>query len=265
MFANEAGMLRNLRLTRYFLLGVLTLGLLHVVGCAAGNPYQSGTFERGQFFHENNRHTEAVASLETFVRYHPTDSLAPRAQYLKALSYMGMKEYPLAVVELQILAKDYPTSDLIEDAMFQEGMCYFKQVSNPERDVSGALNARRQFVKFSQTYPQSEHMDEVIATMQDISDIMVRKRLAQVNVFKQLKRDEAVLVTLEGVLEKEANSRLLDEVLMTLGESAMRVGKDRQAREMFSRLVNEYPESRFKDRARKHLDNLLASVEPRKD
>ncbi len=247
------------RLLRLWLGSILLLAFLAVVGCGVSNPYSSGTFERGEFYYQNGNYTEAVAALETFVRYNPTDSLAAQAQFLKAMSYMDLKEYPLAAVEFQILVKDYPTSELVEDAHFQEGLSYFKQVDGPERDVTGALEARRHFLKFSQMYPQSPHMDEVIATMQDISDIMVQKRLKQVQVFRQLKRDEAILVTLEGVLDREANSRLLDEVLFVRGEAAMRLGKDRLAREMFSRLVREYPESRFHDRARDDLDELMGS------
>ncbi len=244
------------RLLGLWLLAVFLLGALAMAGCGAANPFSAGTFERGRFFHEKGNHTEAVAALETFVRYNPTDSLAAQAQFLKAMSYMEMKEYPLAVVELQILVKDYPTSELVEEAHFQEGMAYFKQVTSPERDISGALEARRHFIRFAQTYPQSPHMDEVIRTMQDISDLMVQKQLKQVHVFKQLKRYEAVLVTLEGVLETEANSRLLDEVLFVRGQAAMKLGKDRLAREMFGRLVREYPESRFHKSAKKSLNEL---------
>ena len=255
--ANRTGTLTRIpHLLSLWLMAVLILGALALTGCGAGNPYASGTFDRGLFFHENGNHTEAVAALETFVRYNPTDSLAAQAQFLKAMSYMEMKEYPLAIVELQILAKDYPTSELVEEAHFQEGMAYFKQVTSPERDVSGALEARRHFIKFAQTYPQSEHMDEVIQTMQDISDLMVQKRLKQVHVFSQLKRYEAVLVTLEGVLDREANSRLLDEVLFVRGEAALKLGQERLAREMFSRLVREYPESRFHDDARRALETM---------
>lgn len=253
------------RLLQIWWVALISLAAAALVGCAPGNPHAPGTYARGLLFHEQGRHTEAVASLETFVRYNPTDSLAAQAQFLKAMSYMEMKEYPLAAVELQILVKDYPTSDLVEEAQFMEGMAYFNQVRGPERDVSGALEARRHFLQFAQTYPQSKHMDEVISTMQDISDLMVEKRLKQVHVFRQLKQDEAVLVTLEGVLEKEANSRLLDQVLFERGRAAARLDRDRLAREMYSRLVREYPESRYVKQAQSALDDLLPGGEGQDD
>ncbi len=180
---------------------VSVLAVLVLSGCGAGNPYPAGSYERGMLFVEQEKYPEAISSLEAFVRHSPTDTLAAEAQYQKGMTYMNMEEYPLAVVEFQILAKDYPTSDRVEDAMFQEGNAYYRQVGGVERDITGAHEARLQFLKFSQTYPQSKHMDDVISTMRDISDLMVLKRLKQVHVFHQLKRYEAVVMTLGMVLE----------------------------------------------------------------
>jgi len=79
--------------------------------------------------------------------------------------------------------------------------------------------------------------------MRDISDLMVNKRLEQVHVFRQLKRYEAVVMTLGLVLEEEANSRLIDRVLFERGEGAIRIADYDTAAEMYERLIQNYPES----------------------
>ncbi len=232
-----------------------------ISGCGAGNPFPAGSFERGMLFVEQEKFPEAIGSLEAFVRHSPTDTLAAEAQYQKAITYIKMEEYPLAVVELQILVKDYPTSGRVEDAMFEQGMAYYKQIGGVERDITGAYEARLQFLKFSQTYPQSKHMDDVIATMRDISDLLVLKRLKQVHVFRQLKRYEAVVMTLGLVLEEEANSRLLDRVLWERGEGALRIGEYDTAAEMYERLIQNYPESEYHKSAQDALRELDESLE----
>ncbi|MCP4293474.1 MAG: outer membrane protein assembly factor BamD [bacterium] len=231
-------------------------GFLFLVGCGASNPHASGTYERGMLFVEQEKYPEAISALEAFVRHNPTDEKAAEAQYQKALTYLNMEEYPLAVVEFQIMVKDYPTSSRIEDAMFQEGLAYYKQVGKVERDITGAYEARLHFLKFSQTYPQSEHMDEIISTMRDISDLMVMKRLQQVHVFRQLKRYEAVVMTLGIVLEEEANSRLLDRVMWERGQGAEKLGDYDTAEEMYQRLVQDFPESVFRQDALKAIKDL---------
>lgn len=241
-------------LSALWLTCLLTLGLAFFAGCGAGNPFPRGSYERGALFAEQHKYPEAVASLEAFVRHNPADSLAAEAQFLKGMTYMQMKEYPLAAVEFQILAKDYPTSDKVEDAAFQEAMAYYHQVGRVERDVTGALEARLHLLKFSQAYPQSSHMDEVISVMRDISDLMVTKRLKQAQVYDQLKKYDAVVLTLGQVLEDEANSRLLDQVLWVRGQAAEKTGQEGLARDMYQRLVKDFPESEYRTAAQRKID-----------
>ena len=235
---------------------ILLLGVGLLGGCGASNPYPKGTFERAQFYVENENHLEAVAALESFVRYNPTDSLAAEAQYLKAMVYMDTGEYPLAAVEFQILRKDYPTCNRIEDSYFQEGVAYFSQVGRIERDVTGALEARLQFLKFSQEFPTSSYMPEVIDYMQQISDLMVRKRLQQAKVFRQLGRWEAVETTLGIALEEEGASTLIDQVIWERARAAARLWHFEIATEMYGLLINDYPDSKYASRARSALDEM---------
>ncbi len=251
-------------LVTVWLAAIVILTAIFFSGCGAGNPFPSGSYERGVLFRDQEKYPEAVSALEAFVRHNPTDSLAADAQYLKGLSYMEMEEYPLAVVEFQILIKDFPTSPRVEDAMFQQGMAYYQQVGRVERDITGAHEARLHFLKFSQLYPQSPHMDDVISTMQDISDLMVLKRLEQVHVFRQLKKPDAVVMVLGEVLKNEANSRLLDRVLWERGQAAEKVDDPDTAEEMYQTLVRDYPESEYREdanRALRHLDEASSDEE----
>lgn len=237
-----------------FLAALLAAGLL-AAGCGTGNPYPPGSYERGQFFAERENYPEAVLALESFVRHNPTDSLAAGAQYLKAMSTMKMKEFPLAAVEFQILRKDYPTSPLVEDAFFQEGVAYYGQVGRVERDITGALDARRHFQQFLTRYPDSQLRPEVDSYLQKISDLVVRKRLRQCKVFKQLKRPEAIALTLDSVLDAEPRSSLIDEVLWQRAKIAEKLGDAADARPYYQRLVDQYPESDHADEARAELSD----------
>jgi len=226
------------------------------IGCAGKNPHPVGSFERGVFFAEQGKDLEAIGAFENFVRHNPTDSLAADAQYRKALTYMEMNEYPLAAVELQILRKDYPTSPLVEDALFEEGKAYLFQVGRVERDLTGAYEARLHFMNFSQEYPDSPHMSEVVEYMQQISDLMVRKRLEQVQVYGQLKRYGAIAVVLDDVLKDEAGSSLVPRVLWERGQVAERLDDPDTAADMYEKLIQQFPDSDYRDRAAAALTKL---------
>jgi outer membrane assembly lipoprotein YfiO len=234
----------------------LCLLLVLLAGCAAKNPHPTGTYERGVFFSEQGKDVEAVAALESYIRANPTDSLASEAQYIKGMTYMDMNEYPLAAVEFQILRKDYPTSNRVEDALYQEGVAYLEQVGRIERDITGAYEARLHFLKFSQQYPNSEHMPEVSGYMADISDLMVRKRMEQIKIYKQLKRYSAVAIILDDVLIEEAGSTLIPDVLWERAMVARKlVDPDMEAR-MYERLITEFNDSNYTKKAEKNLRKL---------
>ncbi|RKZ19555.1 hypothetical protein DRQ50_01805 [bacterium] len=233
-------------------LGILIL----LAGCGLHNPYPVGSFERGAYYAEHGNNLEAIPALESFVRHNPTDSLAPEAQYLKGMTYMATAEFPLAAVEFQILRKDYPVSDRVEDALFMEGEAYLSQVGHVSRDMTGAHQARLHFVRFMEEYPSSSHLPAVEERLQEISDMMVRKRLGQVKVYRQLGRHQAAALALDDILRFEAGSNLIDDVIWERARTAGKLEDEATAGDMYQRLINEYPDSRHTESARKALMDL---------
>lgn len=237
----------------------LAAGLLLLAaaaGCGLHNPYPVGSFERGAYYAERGNNVEAVAALESFVRHNPADSLAAEAQYLKGTTYLDMGEHPLAAVEFQILRKDYPTSGRVEDAFFQEGMAYFNQVGRVQRDLTGAYDARAHFRRFLEAFPRSARVPQVHEKLQEISDLLVQKRLSQIKVYRQLGRHEAVAVTLDDVLVTEAGSSLIDQVLWERARTARKLGDTATETRMYERLVSEFPETGAGKRAARALRGL---------
>lgn len=234
----------------------LAAGVIVMSGCAAKNPYANGTFDRATFFAEQGKEVEAVSAFEAFIRQNPTDSLAAEAQYQKGLAYMAMGEYPLAAVELQILRKDYPNSSRVEDALFEEGVAYLNQVGRIERDITGAYEARLHFLKFTQEYPNSEHMPQVLDYMEEIADLMVQKRLEQVKVYLQLRRYQAVAITLDDALIEEAGSSLIPEVMWERASVAKKLDDPDTAARMYERLITEYPDTKYSKKAGGALKSL---------
>jgi outer membrane protein assembly factor BamD len=220
-----------------------------------------GTYEHAEFFSSRGKHHEAVDAFDSFIRRNPTDSLAAKAQYLKALSYMEIKEYPLAAVELRILRKDYPNSHLIEDAFYQEGVAYVKQVGRIQRDVSGAYEARSHFRGLLEQYPQTKYAPQIKEHLQHISDMIVRKRLGAADVYRHLGRFDAAGLVLESALTEESESRLLDKVLIMRAEVALKAGQLEAAERAYRRLLEEYPESDHAASAQAGLDKLTSADE----
>jgi len=227
------------------LLGALTVLLLAMLlsGCGATNPYPPGSYDRALAFQENGKHHEAVAAYSAFLRRSPTDSLAARAQFEKAMSYMEVKEYPLAAVELQILRQEYPTSDFVEHAVFEEANAFYRQVGRIERDITPAYDARYRYQTFLESYPVSSYVPEARERIVDISDMIVLKRLKQLSVYKRLGRNGAVAVTLDRLVEAEPLSRLRPDVMLRRARLARDTDDHDIALDLAARIMDEYPVS----------------------
>ncbi len=250
------------RRSRTVVLSLLALaGWALLSGCGTTNPYPTGSYDRGVFFRDRGNHLQAVHELETFVRQNPTDSLAAQAQYLKALSYLELKEYPLAIVELQILRKDYPTSALIAESYFQEGVAQFQQVGRVERDISGVYKARERFDHYVLAYPDAPHAGEARQYLLKISDIIVQKQLNAAEVFRHIGQLDAVTMVLENVLKAEPSSGLTDMVLLRLGKNYEKLREPEKAAEVYQRLVTEFPDSHLRRQAERGLDRVNKRLE----
>lgn len=231
-------------------------------GCGMSNQFPVGSYERAQTFQEAGKHREAVDAYSAFLRRSPTDSLAAQAQFEKAQSYLASKEYPLAAVELQILRQEYPTSEWVEQALFEEARAHFLEVGKVQRDVTPALEARVLFTSFLRAYPASPLVPEAQAHLVKISDLLVRKEFGAIRVYRQLKRREAVAISLDRLLLEEPLTTLRDEVLIRRARLAVELDEPDVARRTCEQLQADHPQSRFVGEARRILNGLPAPAAP---
>lgn len=222
-------------------------------GCGTSNPHALGSFARAQTFRDAGKHQEAVDAYGAFLRRSPTDSLAALAQYEKALSYMELQEFPLAVVEFQILRQEYPTSELAEAAAYQECVALLGQIHGIERDITPAHEAREKLLVFLRTYPESSFAEEARAHLVEISDLVVRKQMRSVKLYRRLKKPASAAIVLDRLLATERRSTLLPRVLLARADAARVQGLDAEADGFLRTLLDEYPDSQEASRARSRL------------
>ena len=230
-----------------------------IVGCGGSNPHALGSYDRALAFSQDGKHQEAADAYGLFLRRSPTDSLAAQAQFDKARSYMELREYPMAVVEFQILRQEYPTHALVQEAMFQECESKFLQVGRIERDMTPGFEARDSYLSFLRTYPMSPWRSAVDARLVEISDMVVNKQLKSVDLYRRMKKHESAAIVLDRLIESERKSTLRDHLIRERALTAEKLDDTETAVEHWERLIEEHPESSYADEAGERLERLRST------
>jgi len=237
--------------------GILLLAFLFLAGCSgAYSGMPSGSFERGEAKFEDESWYDAVEDLRLFIRRSPTDPRAPQAQYMIATSRYKDEDYPVAAVEFEILRNDYPTSDLVDDAWFMQGMCYVQQVPKIELDQTPTRQAVQHFVRYLRENPGGKHREEAEKELDKLNLHLDQKSMAAAQLYRRLRRWRAAAVTADAFLELRPDSELRPEMLLLAGEAHTQTVQWDRARAVYESFLQEYPDHDGVKDARKGLEKI---------
>ena len=79
---------------------------------------------------------------------------------------------------------------------------------------------REKLLGFLRTYPDSEYADEARGLLTEISDLVVRKQMRSVDLYRRLKKPESAAIVMDRLLTTERRSTLLPRVLLARAEVA---------------------------------------------
>lgn len=219
--------------------GLLLLGL---GACAhPGKDLPVGSYERGVAELEGEHYLDAIEDLKLFLRRNPTDELADDAQFAVAQAYQRSGDHAVAAVEYEILRKDFPTSELAEEAFYQEGMCYVEQVPPIELEQSATRRALAHFQRYLAEYPDGERHGDAQEQIDQLSRHLDRKELEAARLYARLGNWRAVEVTLAASLAAGTGSELRPDMLLLRGRALRKLDREEEARAVFRELVEQHP------------------------
>lgn len=115
-----------------------------------------GLYNRGVEQYQDGRYRKAVQSFQRLREQFPLHRLAPDAEIGIADSYFSDESY----VEAELTYKDFidlrPSNDNIPYAMYQLGMCHYKQMSTIDRDQTDTVKALKAFERLIARFPGSK-------------------------------------------------------------------------------------------------------------
>lgn len=169
-------------------------------------------------------------------------------------------DYVSAAAEFEDFLAVYPTHARADYAQYKLGLVAFLQMRDPSRDQSYTVSALAHFEAFIERYPNSELIPEVRERLREARDRLSASEVEVGRYYYRYNSWPGAISRLESVLDEDPNYKGRDEVYFYLGSSYRGEGSNAKALPLFERLVEEFPESEFTERARDLLPDLRAEV-----
>ena len=213
-------------------------------------------FQRGEDQFNRHRWQRARTYYTHVYETYPNDPLGRRSLLRIADTYFEQGD-AVNLVEAQYKYRDfinrYPTSELADYAMLQIAMCSFKQMEKPDRDQAKTREAVEKFNDMIKTFPNSLLKAEAEGKRQEALDRLARHEHIVAKFYIKRGSFNAALQRLNFLIDTYPHYYDRAGAFFDLGSALSEMGRKGEARLYFERIVSEFPQSDYADRAKRKL------------
>jgi outer membrane protein assembly factor BamD len=163
----------------------------------------------------------------------------------------------------------FPTDPLADDASLKVAEAEMRQMGLSDRDISHAKKAEQRLKVLMQQYPKSPLRPTVEARLREVQEnlAMHNLQIARFYYEAKFKQDKGGLKgsqsRLKEIVDKYPCFSYNDEVFYRLGATYQAEEEPDEAAKYYQKLVQEFPESEFNEKAREQL-NIIGAPIPEK-
>ena len=163
----------------------------------------------------------------------------------------------------------FPTDPLADDASLKVAEAEMRQMGLSDRDISHAKKAEQRLKVLLQQYPKSPLRSTVEARMREVQENLAMHNLQIARFYYDVKfrTDKGGLKgsqsRLKEIVDKYPCFSFNDEVFYRLGATYQAEEEPDEAARYYQKLVQEFPESEFNEKAREQL-NIIGAPIPEK-
>jgi outer membrane protein assembly factor BamD len=246
-------------------IGILVIVSLFIGGCwwkKKGWGGRDGTaatlYKMGLSYYKRKQYTGAIEIFNELKASFPgEDPYYAWAELKVADCYFFKEEYEEAINQYEEFKKFHPFHEDIPYVVFQIGLSYFNQMKSPDRDQSATRKAQSNFEFIIANYSPSIFSEKAREKVKICRERLAEQELYIAKYYYKKEKYEGAKSRLQATVKLYPEVEMLDEVLVYLGRSYLKLGDKDMARRVFTELVRDFPDSKYSREARRGLHELM--------
>jgi outer membrane assembly lipoprotein YfiO len=252
---------------RWITRSLIVVALLSWAGCGGSLREQRregrADFQAAKASYDRGNFLDAIPDFKAYIEQYPGTDRTDDALYYLGESYLREKDYALASAQFDRLLRDFPTSPLQADALFELARCDDLQSHPAPLDQTETGRALTRYHQFVDQYPEHPRVAEAKARTQALRDRLAEKLLRGGRLYVKLRQDMAAEIYLRRVLSEYPDSKWTAEAALLLADVLNRQGRKGDAVEMLKKYVPSSSDGDLKRKADERLRGIQASEAPR--
>jgi len=156
---------------------------------------------------------DAVKAFTDLKDWYPFSKYAILAELKIADSHFHLEEYDEAIIGYEEFEKMHPKNEAVPYVIYQNGLCWFKQLDTVDRDSSPAKNSLTQFRRLINQFPESEYAKKAEKNIKECVANLTGHELYVANFYMKTKKYKAALKRYEYLVEHYPGSKESKEAL----------------------------------------------------
>jgi outer membrane protein assembly factor BamD len=221
-------------------------------------------FEQGTAALEDRKWFTAREYFRRLVDGYPQSPHRENAKLGVGDSYIGedsIESNILAINEFREFLTFFPVSRRADYAQYRIGLAYSRQMLSPQRDQTATRDAIRELETFLQRYPDSAYRPDVEALERTARDRLSQSEYEIGYFYARYNVCVGAIDRFRGILISDPGFTRRDAVYFHMAECMMKLQAPAEALPWFERLVAEFQESEYLDRAALRIKEIKGGVQ----
>jgi outer membrane protein assembly factor BamD len=221
-------------------------------------------YERGLEELKKENYVEASHYFTYVKQKFPFSKYAGLAELALADTEFARGNYQEAIDSYKSFARLHPTHEKVEDgyAAFRIAECYVKEMPDDwfilppayEKDQSSVRDALRELDSALAKYPDAPYAKQAKAYRRDVLRRLIEHEVYVARFYLDRGHPKSAVLRIEGALRQYPDSGQEGELMITLGETNLKLGNAARAKQLFERVAHEYGNALQIKRAELFLD-----------